>query len=429
MTLFLSLVWHWMHIQRHKEIHMPSVSDTSSGHDSCFFLFFFSSNPSSHTFLVSFFSIPPLISCPSTVFFSTVFPSTASLTKRDSFTLSVSLFVASLTLPLIVFSFSFFLTNTTQTLLSRWTHTAPPKWIVEPQNVIAVNGKEVMIHCLAEGFPDPMIEWKRSTMPSMNQRSSLLLSSSSSSSSSSPFLASVVSSPVSSSSSSLTSLPSSSMTSTSSSSTFKPIIFDGKFSKIESNSSLEIKHIDKSDEGYYMCKASNGLGSGISTVVYLAVKIPAHFREEFRVETVAKSSPLVITCEAIGDKPLFVSWKKDGQSFAVNPLSRVQSTLLDSSSSSSSSSGAVISDKRYVITETITDQGLTSQIKVESADRRDSSLYTCLASNAYGSDEINLQVIVQGMYCLLSLLFLPISLHVFLAFVCLLLWFFGCHSA
>ena len=174
-----------------------------------------------------------------------------------------------------------------------------------------------------------------------------------------------------------------------------------------------------------MCKASNGLGSGISAVVYLAVKIPAHFREEFRVETVAKSSPLVITCEAIGDKPLFVSWKKDGQSFAVNPLSRVQSTLnLDTSSSSSSSSGAVISDKRYVITETISDQGLTSQIKVESADRRDSSLYTCLASNAYGSDEINLQVIVQGMYCLLSLVpsNFPACLSSFSLFACLVVW-------
>ena len=230
-----------------------------------------------------------------------------------------------------------------------------------------------MIHCLAEGFPDPVIEWKRSTImsASMNQRS--LLSSSSSSTSSS---------------------------SLSSPNTFKAIAFDGKFLKVESNSSLEIKHIDKSDEGYYMCKATNGLGS-VSKMVSLSVKTPAHFKEEFRVETVSKSSPLVITCEALGDKPLSISWKKDGQLVHNPSLSGTQQlNSLDSlrESPSTSSSLSIISDNRYVISESITDQGLTSQIKVESADRRDSSLYTCSCSNAYGSDEINLQVIVQGMF-------------------------------
>ena len=274
-----------------------------------------------------------------------------------------------------------------------------------------------MIHCLAEGFPDPVIEWKRSTMTSssMNQRSLLLSSSSSSSTMMMPSSSGT--------SSSLTS-PQSSLTAPSSPSSFKSIALDGKFSKLESNSSLEIKHIDKSDEGYYMCKATNGLGSGISTVVSLVVKTPAHFKEEFRVETVAKSSPLIITCDALGDKPLSVSWKKDGQSLAVNPSSnRIQEGNSDSFREALPSALSIISDKRYLISESITDQGLTSQIKVESADRRDSSLYTCTASNAYGSDEINLQVIVQGMFldCVcLFLVCLSVFLFFFLPCMCLL---------
>lgn len=94
------------------------------------------------------------------------------------------------------------------------------------------------------------------------------------------------------------------------------------------------------------------------------------------METVAKSSPLSVRCEALGDKPLAIQWKKDGQAFG---------------------SGSSVSDKRYLISESISDRGLTSEVKVDSADRRDSSLYTCVATNAFGSDEINVQVIVQGM--------------------------------
>lgn len=124
-----------------------------------------------------------------------------------------------------------------------------------------------------------------------------------------------------------------------------------------------------------MCKASNGIGSGISTVVALTVRTPAHFKEEFKVETVVKSTQLVIKCEALGDKPLSIAWKKDGQPFLGSQ-----------------------NDKRYLFSEIITESGLTAQVKVDSSDRRDSSLYTCVASNSYGSDEINLQVIVQGTF-------------------------------
>lgn len=51
---------------------------------------------------------------------------------------------------------------------------------------------------------------------------------------------------------------------------------------------------------------------------------------------------------------------------------------------------------RYTIDETMTDEGVTSEVHIQSADRRDSSLFTCVAQNAYGKDEMNIQIIVQG---------------------------------
>lgn len=232
---------------------------------------------------------------------------------------------------------------------------AHPRWVVEPLNTVAVTSRDVIIHCSAEGFPEPVIEWRKQ----------------------SPARSLLKGSP--------------------SSLTFKPINFiDGRLHRLE-NGSLEIKHVDKSDEGNYMCKATNGIGSGISTVVTLTVRTPAYFKEEFKVETVVKSSPLVIKCEAMGDKPLSISWKKDGQLFLSGSLN----------------------DKRYVFTEIITESGLTAQVKVDSSDRRDSSLYTCIATNAYGSDEINLQVIVQGtIVASLVFLLLPLDFLVLFRFSC-----------
>lgn len=200
--------------------------------------------------------------------------------------------------------------------------TAHPRWTIEPVNTVAVTGRQTVIHCQADGFPEPIIEWKRAI-------------------------------------------------SNSPSSPYKALSPDGRIHRLE-NGSLEIRVVDKMDGGSYMCQASNGIGAGISTVVELRVRTPAHFKDEFRVETARKSSQLTIKCSALGDKPMTVQWKKDGQPFAVG------------------------SDKRYQVSETISDKGISSQLKVDSADRRDSSLFTCTAGNGFGSDETNIQVIVQG---------------------------------
>ncbi|GFW05532.1 transposon Ty3-G Gag-Pol polyprotein [Trichonephila clavipes] len=79
------------------------------------------------------------------------------------------------------------------------------------------------------------------------------------------------------------------------------------------NGSLSIRNVEKTDEGFYMCQATNGIGSGISTVISLNVRVPAHFKEEFMAETVRRGEKVVVKCQAFGDRPITITWKKDGQ--------------------------------------------------------------------------------------------------------------------
>ncbi|GFR20780.1 down syndrome cell adhesion molecule-like protein 1-like protein, partial [Trichonephila clavata] len=88
-------------------------------------------------------------------------------------------------------------------------------------------------------------------------------------------------------------------------------------------------------------------------------------------ETVRRGEKVVVKCQAFGDRPITITWKKDGQ-------------LLDKQA-----------EKKYTIDETMTDEGITSEVHIQSADRRDSSLFTCLAENSFGKDEMNIQIIVQ----------------------------------
>ncbi|XP_015912285.1 cell adhesion molecule Dscam1 [Parasteatoda tepidariorum] len=197
---------------------------------------------------------------------------------------------------------------------------APPRWTTEPPHTEAVLGSDVILNCVADGFPKPQILWKRAEDTLQSDYNTLLT--------------------------------------------------DAHIHTLV-NGSLSIRNVEKTDEGFYMCQASNGIGSGISTVITLNVRVPAHFKEEFLAETVRRGEKVVVKCQAFGDRPISVTWKKDGQ-------------LLDKQA-----------EKKYTIDETMTDEGVTSEVHIVSADRRDSSLFTCVAENSFGKDEMNIQIIVQ----------------------------------
>lgn len=56
---------------------------------------------------------------------------------------------------------------------------------------------------------------------------------------------------------------------------------------------------------------------------------------------------------------------------------------------------------RYVIKEHSNSNEMTSVLEIYNVDIRDSGLYSCVASNAYGSDETLIQLNVRGSYALI----------------------------
>ncbi|KAI1289731.1 Down syndrome cell adhesion molecule-like protein Dscam2 [Halotydeus destructor] len=151
---------------------------------------------------------------------------------------------------------------------------------------------------------------------------------------------------------------------------YKPVVSSSHM-KVFENGSLVIHTVQLSDAGYYACQANNGIGSGLSKVIRIKVLIPAHFGTKFRLETVLKDHKARLKCEAKGDKPLTLSWMKD----------KIPLKVLD--------------DSRYRVSESVIDDGLTSEVTITAAERKDSGLYTCVAFNSHGDDETNVQLIVQ----------------------------------
>ncbi|KAL3210777.1 hypothetical protein MRX96_036877 [Rhipicephalus microplus] len=109
----------------------------------------------------------------------------------------------------------------------------------------------------------------------------------------------------------------------------------------------------------------------LSKVVKLSVHVAAHFKSKFKAESVQRGHIARLRCEAFGDKPVIITWSRDKQSFDPKE------------------------DPRYELNETVHGGGIVSEITIRGADRRDSALFTCLARNAYGSDDTNMQLILQ----------------------------------
>lgn len=51
----------------------------------------------------------------------------------------------------------------------------PPSWIVEPQNLDAKLGQNVVLDCQVEGFPKPLIAWKKALGMSIFIRSKIVI--------------------------------------------------------------------------------------------------------------------------------------------------------------------------------------------------------------------------------------------------------------
>lgn len=108
--------------------------------------------------------------------------------------------------------------NQTAELLVR----VPPQWVFEPQNVSTLLGSPLIVHCKADGFPPPSVNWLRSRGRSANN--------------------------------------------------YQPLIagLDGRLT-ILPNDTLWTASAEPQDEGHYLCRANNSIGSGLSKVIYVSV--------------------------------------------------------------------------------------------------------------------------------------------------------------
>ncbi|CAN7984994.1 unnamed protein product, partial [Ixodes hexagonus] len=196
----------------------------------------------------------------------------------------------------------------------------PPRWKVAPKEKSSVVGENVVVDCQAEGFPPPRIWWEKSSGSRPSE--------------------------------------------------YKVIISNSHIHALE-NGSLMVREAERNDTGFYLCQASNGVGSGISKVIELKVHVSAHFKNAFNSKTLRKGDTAHIKCEVVGEKPLTIAWSKNGQPFS--------STI----------------DQRYDIKSTETEESMLSQLEIHAVDRRDSALFACLGTNKYGQDETRTQLIVQ----------------------------------
>lgn len=105
--------------------------------------------------------------------------------------------------------------------------------------------------------------------------------------------------------------------------------------------------------------------------------VPPRFESKFISVTAVKGEPCVLRCISVGDLPLTFTWQKDKQALDLQLDRRLTHHTLKANRTVWSTVGG-------------------SELRIEKTARHDSALYTCEANNDYGTDDTNIQLIVQG---------------------------------
>ncbi|XP_059621855.1 cell adhesion molecule Dscam2 [Phlebotomus argentipes] len=195
----------------------------------------------------------------------------------------------------------------------------PPRWILEPTDKAFAQGSNAKVECKADGFPKPQVTWKKAVGDT-----------------------------------------------------------PGDYKDLKANDNIRVEdgtlfvnNIQKNNEGYYLCEAINGIGSGLSAVILVSVQAPPEFTEKLRNQTARRGEPAVLQCEAKGEKPIGILWNMNNN--------RLDPKI----------------DNRYTIREEILTTGVMSSLSIKRTERTDSALFTCVATNAFGSDDASINMIIQ----------------------------------
>ncbi|XP_022821445.1 Down syndrome cell adhesion molecule-like protein Dscam2 [Spodoptera litura] len=133
-----------------------------------------------------------------------------------------------------------------------------PSWVYEPQDVSALLGTQILVHCSTKGYPEPRISWLKGHGSGVSD--------------------------------------------------FRPVSnLDLQFAVLP-NGSLSIAPAAHHHEGQYMCRAENGIGRGLSKIIAVSVNEPAHFEFSSRNMTVKRTAQATLQCDARGDPPIQLQW-------------------------------------------------------------------------------------------------------------------------
>ena len=118
--------------------------------------------------------------------------------------------------------------------------------------------------------------------------------------------------------------------------------------------------------------------------------VPAYFKNKFSSQTIRQGESVEFSCEANGESPIDIQISKDQTVLEFVPRN-------DDYAKVDSVVKILHSDNRYRMERKLRNDHVFYSVRIEQVDRRDSSLFTCVASNPYGKDEYNFQLIVQGI--------------------------------
>uniref|UniRef100_A0A1I8MHL2 Uncharacterized protein n=1 Tax=Musca domestica TaxID=7370 RepID=A0A1I8MHL2_MUSDO len=197
----------------------------------------------------------------------------------------------------------------------------PPRWIVEPSDANVERNRHIMLHCQAQGVPTPSIVWKKATGSKSGEYEE---------------------------------------------------VRERPFTKLLSNGSLLLQHVKEDREGFYLCQANNGIGTGIGKVIQLKVNSSPYFQSTSRSVTVKKGDTAILQCSVSGDKPINIVWMRSGKS-TLNPSTNY----------------------KISVKQEATPDGVSAELQIRLVDATDSGPYFCRASNLYGNDQQLVQLMVQ----------------------------------
>ncbi|XP_038635043.1 Down syndrome cell adhesion molecule-like protein 1 homolog [Scyliorhinus canicula] len=197
----------------------------------------------------------------------------------------------------------------------------PPRFVVQPNNQDGIYGKAGVLNCSVDGYPPPKVMWKHAKGSGNPQQ-------------------------------------------------YHPVPLTGRI-QILANGSLLIRHVLEEDIGYYLCQASNGVGTDISKSMFLTVKIPAMITSHPNTTIAIKGQNKELNCTARGERPIIIRWEKED-------------TVIDP-------------DRMFRYSVATKDNGeeVVSTLKITPADRGDSGFFSCHAINSYGEDRGLIQLTVQ----------------------------------